>query len=85
MNSRARAIDSILGRSMAWHKMHAAVRQREHLRKENSLIDFDAVLLALHQRAFGVDLFLRRRQARHQLGGVVDKIVDAQEILQDYW
>ena len=29
-----------------------------------TLVDFDAVFLALHQRAFGVDLFLVRRQSR---------------------
>ena len=51
-------------------EMRAGIGQRQHLREENALVDLDAVLLALHQPAFGVDLLLRRRQTRHQLGGI---------------
>ena len=55
---------------------------RQHLRQENALIDFDAVLLALHQLAFGIDLLARRRQARHQLRRVIRKIIDAHEFAE---
>ena len=30
--------------------------QRQHLSQKNALVDFDAVFLALHERAFGLDL-----------------------------
>ncbi len=60
-------------------EMHACVGYGEHVRQENSLIDLDAVFLALHQRVFGLDLPLRRRETGHELSRFVDQFVDAQE------
>ena len=55
--------------------MHSGFRQRKHVRKEYSLVDFDAVFLALHQRAVGFDLFPRRCQPRNQFGDVVYELI----------
>ncbi len=63
-------------------KMHAALAQRQHLRQENALIDLDAILLALHRDAFGLDLPLRWRQPRHQFRRLIDEVVDPQEFFQ---
>ncbi len=66
-------------------KMHASDGHRQHLGEKNALIDFDAVLLALQQRAFGIDLLARRRQAGHERSGVVSKFIDSREIWRDFW
>ena len=59
--------------------MHASIGNGEYLREKNALIDFDAVFLALHQRAFGVHFFVRRRQTGDKFGCVIDEIVHAYE------
>ena len=64
-------------------QMHAGVGVGQHMRQENALIDFDAVLLALHQLRF------RHRPAcasasgpGTSFDGVVSEIVDAQEVVE---
>jgi hypothetical protein len=59
--------------------MHASLGIGQHMRQKDALIDFDAVFFRLQQRAFGIDLRARRRQARHQLGGEIRQVVDAGE------
>ena len=59
--------------------MHASVGQCEDLREKYSLIDLDADFLALHKRAFVVDLLACRCQSRNELRGVVGELFDAFE------
>ena len=79
MNSPVRSIASCFGASMASTKMHAGLGHGQHLREKNALVDFDAVLLALQQRAFGLDLLARRSETRHQLRRLIDKFVHTHE------
>ena len=61
-------------------QVQAAVGIGEELVAENALVDFHAVLLGLTQLCFGRDLGLRRREAGHEGGGVVDQPLDAHEL-----
>ena len=60
-------------------KMQPRVGDSQHLGKKDTLIDFDAVFLALHQRAFGIDLLLVRCQSRNQFRGGICQIIHAPE------
>ena len=79
-NSSPRSIASRLGSSIDLHRCMPAVRNGEHLREKNALVDLDAVFLGLHQCAFGIDLLVRRRQAGNELPGLIDQIVHTHEI-----
>ncbi len=49
----------------------------QNVREKNALIDFDAVLLRLHQLGLGLDLPFCRHEAGNELGRVVTKLIDA--------
>src|SRR3984893_11264887 len=51
----------------------------EHVRKENALVDFDAVLFALQVRCLGRDLRGGRRQAGDGHGRGKDQVFQANE------
>src|SRR5262245_45768445 len=52
---------------------------RQHRRDEDALIDFAALLVALKQGGLRGNLRARRRQARHALGCVIDKLLHPDE------
>src|SRR6185437_1693705 len=58
-------------------QMHAGLGQRQHLREENALVDFDAVFLALQMLGLRRHLPARRRQPGDQFGGIIDQVLDA--------
>ncbi len=57
--------------------MLADARAREHVSKEQALVDLDAVLVALPMRRFGGDLLSRRDQSGNEVRRGVDEIFDA--------
>ena len=60
-------------------EMLAACSVGENMRQEDSLVDLDAVLVALLQRRFCRDLRRRRGEARDQIGRLEDQLLDPQE------
>ena len=61
-------------------EMQAALRIGQELVAQDALVDLDAVLVGLLQLGLGGDLGLGRRQARHEVGRVVDQPLDAHEL-----
>ena len=58
-------------------KMLADQRARKHVGKEQSLVDLDAVFVALEMRGLGVDLRSGRDQSRNKLRRIVGEVVEA--------
>ena len=61
-------------------EMQAAYRIGEELVAEDALVDLQAFLVGLAQFRLSRDIALRRHQARHHVGGVVDQAFDAHEL-----
>ncbi len=84
MNSAPRCNGFRFRQQHRFAEMRSRVGDGQHLREKNALVDFDAVFLALHQCAFGIDLFVRRRQAWDESGGIISEIVDTRKIGRDF-
>ena len=61
-------------------EMQAAGRIGEELIAQDALVDLNAFLLRLAQLRFGGDFGPRRRQAGHDVGGLVDQAFETHEL-----
>ena len=60
-------------------EMFADARARKHMRKEQALVDLDAVLVALRMSRLGLDLLPRGDQSGNEIRSGVDEVVEAPE------
>ena len=60
-------------------QMLADARTRKHMRKEQALIDLDAVLVALRMNRLGLDLLSCRDQSRNEFRRGVNEVIEAAE------